>query len=228
MRPLLPRSLCLSTRSRGLDSDGAAEIAALGADHPLVRLQCERRTTADQIRAVAVAQAVGVGALLQGTSWSFVLFGSATLVQLALGMRMLVLAESRHDLCRELIAGGGVRPDLPVVRREWSRLADPRHRARLACSLEEVARAAVRPWAGSPGSRLYFSVRLVRPLAAELREIAAQLRDDVAGVPGVAVAERLLTFPQSPLWGTDSRRLAEELARIRFLLVADRAMSSRE
>lgn len=201
---------------------------ALGADHPLVRLQRGTRTAADQIRAVAVVQAVGVGALLQGTSWSLVLLGSATFVQLVLGMRLLVLAESRHDLCRELIAGGGVRPDLPVVRREWSRLADPRHRARLARSLEEVARAAIRPWAGTPGSQRYFSVQLVRPLAPELREIAALLRSDTAGVPGVALAERLLTFPASSLWGADSCRLAEELARIRFLLVTDPAMSGGE
>ena len=74
----------------------------------------------------------------------------------------------------------------------------------------------------------YFSVQLVRPLAAELREIAALLRSDTAGVPGVALAERLLTFPASPLWGADSRGLAEELARIRFLLVTDPAMSGGE
>jgi hypothetical protein len=40
-----------------------------------------------------------------------------------------------------------------------------------------------------------------------------------------ALAERLLTFPASPLWGGESRRLAEELARIKFLLVDDQAMS---
>jgi hypothetical protein len=197
----------------------------LGVDHPLVRVQRRTRAAAEQVRAVAVAQAVGVGALLQGTSWSLVILGSATLVQLVLLMRLLVLAESRHEVCTELIAGGGVLPDLPVVRSEWHRLADPRHRARLARSLEEVARAAVRPWAGTPGSHRYFSVRLVRPFAAELHEIAAQLRSDAAGVRGVALAERLLTVPASPLWAADARRLAEELARIRFLLDAGEAMS---
>jgi hypothetical protein len=193
-----------------------------------VKVQRGTRAAADQVRAVAVAQAVGVGALMQGASWSLVLLGSATFVQLVLGTRMLVLAESRHGRCRELIAGGGVRPDLPVVRREWSRLVDPRHRARLTRSLEEVARAAIRPWAGTPGLHLYFSVQLVRPLAAELRETAALLRSDTAGVPGVALAERLLTFPGSPLWGEDSWRLAEELAWIRFLLVDHQAMSGGE
>jgi hypothetical protein len=197
----------------------------LGVDHPLVRVQRGTRVANEQFRAVVVAQAVGVGALLQGANWSLVILGSATFVQLVLGMRMLVLAESRHDVCRDLIADGGVLPDLPVVRLEWRRLADPRHRARLARSLDEVARAAVRPWAGTPGSHPYFSVQLVRPFAAELREIAAQLRSDAAGVRGVALAERLLTVPASPLWASDARRLAEELARIRFLLVADEAMS---
>jgi hypothetical protein len=36
----------------------------------------------------------------------------------------------------------------------------------------------------------------------------------------VALAERLLKFPGSPLWAADANALAEELARIRYLLVA--------
>ena len=123
---------------------------------------------ADQSRAAVVAQAAGVGALLQVTSWSLVLLASATFVQFVLGMRMLVPAESRHDLCRDLIASGDVPVELPVVRGEMDRLADPRHPARLARSLDEIAQAAIRP---------------------------------------------------------DSRRLGEELARVRFLLVVDEATS---
>ena len=167
---------------------------------------------------VAGAQTLGVGVLVLGFTWGLALLAAATVVQAGLGLRLVLLLETRHEVCRELIISGRAPRQLTVVTREWRRLADPRQRARLARSFEKVATTAAHPLPPAPGARPYFSVRVARPLAAELGRLGALLRSDAAGVPGVAVAERLLTHPGSPLWGRDTLQLAHELARIRYLL----------
>jgi hypothetical protein len=199
------------------DVDAGALI--LGADHPLVDVLRAMRTALDQALAIGATQAAGVGLLLTGHPWGLELFVAGSAVQVALALRLLVLTETRHDVCRDLIIDGGSARGLEVLDREWRRLTSPRHRERLAESLERLAATAARPLPRVPGSRPYFNVRVVRPVEADLREVGALLRCDEAAVPGVALAERLLTFPGSPLWAANANALAEELARIRYLLV---------
>ena len=203
---------------------GAAEqidaaAAILGGAHPLVGLLGAMRTAFDQALAVAATQAAGVGLLLTHHPWGLELLVAGTVIQLGLGLRMLTLTETRHDVCRDLIIEGRAIGRLEVLDREWRRLAMPRHRETLARSLENLAATACRPLSLVPGSRPYFNVRVVRPVANELRDVAGLLRRDHASVPGVALAERLLTFPGSPLWTGDGQALAEELARTRYLLL---------
>jgi hypothetical protein len=191
----------------------------LGGAHPLVRLLGSTRTAFDQALAVAATQAAGVGLLLTHHPVGLELLAAGTFVQLGIGLRMLTLTETRHDLCRDLIIERRAIGPLEVLDREWRRLAMPRHRERLALSLENLVATACRPLPLVPASRPYFDVRIVRPVANELREVARLLRRDHVGVPGVALAERLLTSPGSPIWTGDGEALVEELWRTKYLLL---------
>ena len=87
---------------------GAAEqfdaaAAILGSDHPLVKVLRAVRIAIDQTLAIAAVQAAGVGLLLTGHPWGLELLGAGIVVQAPLGLRLLVLIETRHDLCRDLI-----------------------------------------------------------------------------------------------------------------------------
>jgi hypothetical protein len=195
-----------------------AAAAILGADHPLVGLLRATRTTVDQAVAIAAAQAAGVGLLLTYHPWGLELLIAGTMAQLALGLRLLVLIETRHDVCRDLIIEDHAARGVLVLERERHRLAAANRRQRLAHSFEELAATAARPLPRVPASRPYFNVRVVRPFVGELREVGLLLRSDAASVRGVALAERLLTFPGSPLWGAEAVALTEELARIKSLL----------
>ena len=66
--------------------------------------------------------------------------------------------------------------------------------------------------------RPLFTARVIRPLAAQLSEIAGLLREGSPEVRGVALVERLLTSGGSPLYGTNIDLLREELRRARYLL----------
>ena len=110
-----------------------------------------------------------------------------------------------------------------VLERERRRLPSPAHRERLAKSVDELAAVAVRPLSRVPASRPYFNVS--RRASARRRAARSRFPPTNATTPnvrGVALAERLLTFPGSPLWAADSKTLAEELARISYLLVQAR------
>jgi hypothetical protein len=195
-----------------------AAAAILGTDHPLVDLLRATRTTVDQAVAIAATQAAGVGLLLTDHPWGLELLIAGTVAQLALGLRLLVQIETRHDVCRDLIIEEHAAHGVLVLERERHRLLAADRRQRLAQSFEELAATAARPLPRVPASRPYFNVRIVRPVAGELREVGSLLRSDTASVRGVALAERLLTFPGSPLWGTEAIALTEELARIKYLL----------
>jgi hypothetical protein len=209
-----------STRRRagGVSYDAEAAAAVLGAAHPLARVLRAMRTVLEQALALGAALAGGVGLLVTGHAWGLELLLAGALVQSAVSLRLLVLILTRRDVRRDLIIEAGSARGLKILDREWCRLASPRHRERLAHSVERLAAAAARPLPRVRGSRPYFDVRVVRAVGAELREVGALLRCDEASVPGVALAERLLTSPGSPLWAADARALSEELARIRYLL----------
>ena len=126
-----------------------------------------------------------------------------------------------------IIAGEEELPlaELDPVRR---RLENPRYRARLAYALDRSMRAADQWHRTMPSMRPLSNVRLLLPLADDVREIQRLLRrDSVPRVRGVALCEWLLTDGvTSPLFGRDGEALRRELGRIRFNLAADRRGNS--
>ena len=209
--------------SRGLVAQLAAECAAadrlLGAEHPLAESLRSFRTATEQLLTATVAAAAGAGLVLGGAPVGAPVIIGAVLVGLWVGGRLALLAEQRRDICREMIIERRAPRALASVEREWERVDDPDNRARLADSLERVARLAASTSAGPPTSRPYFSARLVGKMAPELREIAALVRSGTSGVAGVALVERLVSSPGSPLYGEAERVLRDELARVRSRLL---------
>jgi hypothetical protein len=186
----------------------------LGASHPLsVALGAASRTL-DQLLVVAVVQLAAGGLIVDGSGGGPALLIAASLVQAWLAFRLLLLAESRRVACLNLLVEGCPSGEVPALAREWRRLSDPRQRAALADSLEDLA--------ASSGSHPYFSVRIIRAVAPELRELAALVRDDAARAPGIAFVERLVRYGTSPLYGHAIEPLRAELARARFLLLRQR------
>ncbi len=190
----------------------------LGADDPLAEVLHDCRTAIVQLRAVALAAAAGLGLVLGGTPAGGPLIIGAVLVACVLGMHLAVLIERRQELCEDLIIAGRAPRALPSIDREWRRVGDPVNRDRLAGSLERMAAIAGAP--GDPRAIApYFDLRVADAASAELREVAALVRDPTTGAAGVALLGRLVCSGASSLYGEDERRLRDDLARVRFRLV---------
>jgi hypothetical protein len=210
----LPKSHLLG----GAAGDRSAAEALLGVAHPLVGLLRRSQTTVERMLAVAAVQLVACILLYGGAPSALPLAIAAAVVQIALGLRLAVLRQSKRDLCLELIIGGVGRLPLGAVEREWRRLEDPRHLARLARWLRDVVDLAGRPLARIPSSRPFFDVRVVRLVRPQLLELAGLLATNAPPLPGVALVERLMTSAVSPLYGADVEPLRQELRRARYLL----------
>jgi hypothetical protein len=189
----------------------------LGASHPLAVLLHMWETAIEQVLGVAAVQAAGVGLMCGGAPFGLSLALAAAVVQIALGCRLALLVTARRDLCLELIIEGRAGLPLAAVEHEWRRL-DPRRRACLARSIEEVAGLADRRRTRPAQRRPLFVGRVVRQVAPQLRETARLLRADDAAAPGVALVERLVTSGTSPLYGSEVEPLRRELGRARYLL----------
>jgi hypothetical protein len=198
--------------------DCSAAEALLGATHPLVGVLRRSQTALEQTLTSAGVQLVACVLFLCGVPCAPPLAIAAAVVEIALGLRLAVLLQTRRDLCLELIIGGAGRLPLGAVEREWRRVEDPRHLVRLARSLEQMVDTAERPPARIPSSRPLFDVRVIRLVGPQLREIAGLLRTDAPPLRGVALVERLMASGLSPLYGGDVEPLREELGRARFLL----------
>jgi hypothetical protein len=192
--------------------------ALLGAGHPLATVLRASLTAAEQLLAVAASQAVAAILVYEGSSFGLPLIIGSGLVQVVLGCRLAVRASRRREICRELIVAGREWLALPAVQLERSRLSDARLRDRLASSLEDIADVGLgrrlEPQVGPPLLR----VRVLRPVAPELHELARLLRADPAPVRGVAHVEWLLTSGESPLYSPHPQHLREELGRARYFL----------
>jgi hypothetical protein len=208
-----------SARLRGRAArDRAAAEALLGPTHPLVGLLRASRTALEQTLVIAAVDLVAGVLLYRAAPAGPPLAIAASIVLVVEGVRLAVLQQSTRDVCVDMIIEGVGRPPLRAVEREWRRFEDPRHLASLARSLDEVVDTAWRPVSPIPSSRPLFSVRVVRPVAPQLSEIARLLRTDSPPVRGVALIERLITSGASPLYGTDVELLRDELRRTRYLL----------
>jgi len=174
--------------------------------------------------AVVERQALAVGGVLVASvvagAGDFVAMSvavSAAVVLVVLVVVVVTLVDQRRRLAVDLIAEGRVALPLWAVERERRRLVDPRGRARLASSFEHVIEEAL------GARRVAFGPPMVcpwvaAPVAGQLRVVAELLRGACPGLRGVALARRLLTDGDSPLYGRDVEALREELGRVRFSL----------
>jgi hypothetical protein len=132
------------------------------------------------------------------------------------GIRWLLLAQEKRGACLDLIAAGGETLPLAALQRERSRLASPRHQAHLARSLARLTR---RESAADfvPTARPPTDARVLSDAAPGLRDIQRLMESGEVSVRAVALVERLISAPLSPLYGSEAGELKRELGRIRYL-----------
>jgi len=214
-------------RALGLPPDDrrAAE-STLGRRHRLTRTVANLHTVARQsLVAISVALLAG-GTLILHLGFARLFVGAALVVGVAFALAWAVTYRIARERAQELIASGGGEVAVSVVARERRRLASPRARERLARSLEEHYRDALRWHQIFPGFRPPSGVQQLRDLPGEVKGLTTALRRDRVRVQGVALAERLITNGhESPLYGDRLGPLREELNRIRFLLDMEDAAS---
>ena len=210
------RALAAVHRQRSL----AREL--LGPEHPLLRVVDDMRTRRTQAGVVLGLFAASAAAALAGVSAARPVLAAAALVQVALACSLALLSAGRRDRALDLIIEGG--PDLALapVARERARLVDPRRRAELSHSLDGLRREAAQRRLRGVSDRPLYVGRVIAAVAADIAETAHRLRSADAALAGVAMAERLLTRHDSPLYGESAEVLRVELRRCRFLLAASR------
>jgi hypothetical protein len=221
MRSGLRSPLLVHRRRRpvGVATDWAMTEALVGAGHPLVGVLRGLKTTRDQVLMVTAIQVIAAVLLLERVPLALPLFVAGGVVLTALGCRVAFLRSRRRDECRELIIRGGDWLPLAPVELESRRFRDIRYQTRLALALEEIADIAECRRFQSPIVAVVCHVRVLRPVAPQLREIVSLLLSGRAAVCGVALVEQLLVFGDSPLYGTRAEPLRQELGRARYLLI---------
>jgi hypothetical protein len=192
----------------------------LGPTHPLTRAMRDSGAVTRQARAVAMLFAAAVTAALNGLAWAWAGVAGSVAVLAGLGAAALVIRVRARWAAREVIADGGERLPLAPIERERTRLLAEDTRSTLAGTLERMlAQAAVTTDRFAPPSlRPVFDVGVVQTLADDLRALAVALRDEPAAARGVALAEALVTWGGSSLYGDGVEPLRAELGRLRYLL----------
>lgn len=213
---------------RGRQYEQAA--AFLGTDDPLVRVLNRLDVLVAQSCTAAAAVVAGAAALVAGASWGRAALIAAGIVQLALAAGIGVLMLSRNERARALIIDDCESLPVPAIQHERIRLLSRRRRLGLARSVEHLLETAEQwaraPHLGRPATRPLFNVPVVLTHAKELERVAVLLRLDPGSARGVALVDRLLTSPGSPLYenlfSTHEQRdalFAEELQRIKAALL---------
>jgi hypothetical protein len=196
---------------------GLPRAASLGAD-PLAHIEGRLSTRRQQVAVVAAMLPVAGAAFVSGNRWALAVVVGCVVAEIALAASLLMLASDRRARVLELIAHGHGHLPLSAVQGERHRLLTASHCTGLARSLHELAdEARLRHACPRPGHSLY-SPAVLAALATELHATARRLEEEATGVAGVALAELLLTAHDSPLYGTDTTRLGQELRRIDFAL----------
>jgi hypothetical protein len=218
MRPHLPRPAASHPSVvSGAETERSLAEIWLGAGHPLVRSLSRSETACRHLVTATAAGAAGAVWFFGGWPFGLSLAIAAAVAQGVLAFRIVLLRHGRRDLCLELIAHGGARLPLPCVERLCRDLLDRRALERLASSIDDLVRAAVRPGPRPVLIQPLADRRVIRAVAADLRRVASLLRAHPA-VEGVALVEWLLTSPATPLYGTEVEPLREQLGRARYLM----------
>lgn len=190
--------------------------AVLGAGHPLVDVVAKLRTCTEQLLAIAIVHLLAVSLWAWRAGPAVALVAGAIASELAFGLRIFLLRQSRRDLCLDLIVAGREALPVPAIAAERRRLSTPGYASQLARCLRQLVSP---PSAGAIllTARPPISARMVDELAPELRELDRRLRDEQVSCRAIALVEQLISSPFSPLYGTDSDALRRELGRVRFL-----------
>ncbi len=205
---MLPTSTLRPTRQ------ALAARAVLGPGHPLAVVEERIRSLLRQEVVVAALVIGSVGALIAGATELLVVAVAATAVQAAVCLGLVAAVGARRRQALELIAAG--RTALPVISVERERERLVRRVGALAASIDRIRAEARRP-RRSIVAPLYVP-SIIRELDDELARTASLLRCDHPDLAAVARTEALLGSAVSPLYGTDVRRLREELRRLQFAL----------
>ena len=214
--PRSPRLIAAPNQARGAGPARGSHAAAaiLGDGHPLVATLARLETIAPQMGVLAALHLLGLSLWwMQAPAGTPLAWASAALA-LVLGCRMMLLLESRREVCLELIAAGHESLPLAAVVEERDRLANPEHQAHLARSIERLARPQTT--GSQPAACPPVDPRVVRPLAGQLEELARHLREERLAPRAVALAEQLISRPTSPLYGSERDLLRRELGRVRY------------
>jgi hypothetical protein len=191
----------------------------LGPDHPLPRAARTLASVRRQLRvctAFLLALALAFRSEPARGAW---LIGSAAAVALTLAGLVAWLKDECRRRARDVIIQHGAGLAVPEVEAEAGRLAEIKHRRRLATQLEAALEAAERWWQISPASRPPPTVRNMLPYREAALSAIALLRGEYGSPRGVAIVERLLDGGYgSALYTGDARGVGEELRRAVFEL----------
>jgi hypothetical protein len=185
-----------------------------------------------QFCTATLAAVSAAAALAAGASWARVALIAAGLVQLTLAAGIGVLVLLRYDRARALIIDGYEALPLTAIEQERNRLLSRRRRLVLAGSIEHLVQTAEQwsrtPRLRHPATRPLFSVPVVLTHAKELQRVAAMLRSDQMSARAVALVDRLLTSPGSPLYEKPFGAREEDDALARELQRIEAALSPRD
>ena len=203
--------------SRSLDEISLAEDL-LGRNDPLVRSLGRQAVALTQLYAVIALTAVCAVGFAAGAYGVIPVLVASTFATLGLAGRAALRVLDRRDSVRDLIIRGGADVPLAFVQRERNRLLDRRRREILAHCYESIG--------DEPGASgrvpcracVIVSLKLMAEVRPEMKLIAALLRDDAPGVPGVAAAQRMVSTGTESLYGDDEEILRQDLRRIAVLL----------
>jgi hypothetical protein len=197
-------------------AENAIASELLGEQHPLVGTLELYETFVRQsavVTAVLVGGAVGIAWHL---AWSSSVASAAAAVQIALGVGLAIVVQSKRSHARDLIAEGREHLPLRCVAAERERLLDPSKRRRLALLIDRAVDAAENWERIAVTSRPPQAIRRIRPMAYELRALAAELRTNDMSVRAVALTAQMLAGGYaSPFYTGRLDELRTELTRIR-------------
>jgi hypothetical protein len=187
----------------------------LGRDHPLALAEDRVRWLGTQSAALVAVLTGSAVASVAGMRAVLAVLLAAALVQAVLAIWLVSAVGSRRERALALLARGHDCLPLEAVRHELVRLANPRRATGLARSLDRLRSEARRPYRDRSIIAPLYVPAVIREVDDELARIVGLLRA-APQLVAVARAEQLLRGPSSPLYGTDSLRLREELRRIQF------------
>ena len=192
--------------------------AVLGSQHPLTRVMHAEQVVGRHALAVGLLLAAALAGCADHLPWAPEAAIGAAAALAGLGMAAAVLRRRARWEALELIAEGREGLPLAPVERERRRLLGARTRSALAGSVERMLEYACRPARAGLGPRPVFDVAVIRTLADDLRPLVEPLRAGPATARGLALAEQLLTWGGSSLYGHEVAPAREDVGRVRYLL----------